>query len=400
MIKYIHYILQVWWHELDMVRHNAGLLLFVLVVPLAYPLLYSAIYTTEQVLDVPIAVVDMSHTQRSRDYIRRVDANPTVNVMYRCDLGQAQELMRREKVYAILRIPESFDRDIVRGKQTVVGFYSDLRSMLYYKGALLAATDASLQMNAEIKVSQYMPGTTDKVDEIAAHPVTSDYVALFNPQSGVASFLLPAVMMLIIQQLLFLAVSTSFGLIRERNGYCGIPKEVPDYQNPICIVLGKAFLYFPAFFLIGIYMYAGVTPIFGFLQFGDYVVFLKFMVPFVLACIFMGITLSYFIYRGEDAMLLFIFMSLPLLFLSGMSWPLAAEPKFWQAVSWFFPSSFATHGYARIMAMGANLHDVAFEYRGLWMQCGVYGLTSVLMYWNELNRRSICWPKANATKNV
>ena len=100
----------------------------------------------------------------------------------------------------------------------------------------------------------------------------------------------------------------------------------------------------------------------------------------------MGITMSAFIYRSEDAMLLYIFMSVPLLFLSGMSWPVASEPMFWRYVSWIFPSTFGMHGYVRIMGTGASLDQVAFEYRGLWIQCAVYFLTACLVYRHEFKK--------------
>lgn len=370
------------------VLHNSGLVLFCLIVPLAYPLLYSFVYTNETVREVPMAVVDECHSGMSREFARLVDATPDVEVLYHTDLAQAQELMRREKVYSILRIPSSFERDVTRGDQTYIGLYSDMRCMLYYKASLLAASTASLKMNADIKVTRYMPGSTDRQDEIIKAPVTNSYVALYNPQSGVASFLIPAVLMLMIQQLLFLSIGTSMGLYRERHGGIGIPSDNSYYRNPISIVIGKAAFYMPVFMLVAVYMYAGVTSGFSFLNLADYVTFLRFAVPYVLACVFMGIALSGFIYRSEDAMLLYIFMSVPLLFLSGMSWPVASEPMFWQYVSWIFPSTFGMHGYVRLMGTGATLSQVHTEYVGLWIQCGVYFVLSLAVYWNELRRLS------------
>ena len=385
-MKQLNNIIQVWYAELQQVFHNFGLVIFCILVPLAYPLLYTFVYTNENVSDVPIAIVDESHSSLSRQFGRMVDACPEVEVLYHCDLAQAQELMRREEIYAIVRIPHSFASDLADGRQTYIGLYSDMRCMLYYKAALLSATNVSLEMNADIKVNNYLRPTTDRQSEIMKAPVTSQYIALYNPQSGMASFLIPAVLILILQQLLLLSIGTSMGVTREANGGIGIPACNAYYSNPLCIVLGKTLFYLPLFLLIAIYMYAGVTEWFSLLSLGDYLTFLRFIFPYVLACVLLGITMSGLIYRSEDSMMLFVFMSLPLLFLSGMSWPLAAEPKFWQYVSWLFPSSFGTHGYARIMGTGASIEDVAFEYRSLWIQCGVYFVTSCCLYWHELRK--------------
>lgn len=386
-MKYFNYITQVWYAEMHQVLHNFGLIIFSILVPLAYPLLYTFVYTNETVREVPVAIVDECHSNMSREFARKVDACSEVEVLYHCDAAQAQELMRREKIYAYLLIPSSFDKDIAKGRQTYIGLYSDMRCMLYYKAALLSATNVSLEMNADIKTNNYLRPTTDRQAEIMKAPVTNSYVPLYNPQSGVASFLIPAVLMLIIQQLLFLSIGTSMGITREKNGGTGIPSDNPYFRNPLCIVIGKALFYVPLFMLIALYMYAGVTDWFSLLSLGDYATFLAFIFPYVLACTLMGISMSAFLYRSEDPMLLYIFMSVPLLFLSGMSWPVAAEPMFWRYVSWLFPSSFGTHAYARIMGTGATLHEVAFEWKGLWIQCAVYGVTAIMVYWHELRRK-------------
>lgn len=386
-MKYLSNLLHVWYDEMMHVTHSFGLIIFCFLVPLAYPLLYAFVYTNETVREVPIAIVDECHSALSREFGRKVDATSEVEVVYHTDLAQAQELMRREEVYCIVRIPSSFERDLAAGRQTNVALYSDMRCMLYYKAALVAASVVSLDMNADIKVSRYMQGTTDRQEQIAAAPVTNSYLSLYNPQSGVASFLIPAVLMLMIQQLLFLTTGTSMGMWREANHGIGLPlQSAHAYDHPLSVVLGKLVFYLPVFLLVAIYMYAGVTDWFSLLQLGDYVTFLRFVTPYIIACTLMGITMSGVIRRGEDAMLIYIFMSVPLLFVSGMSWPVAAEPAFWRYFSYLFPSTFGMHGYVRIMGTGASLSQVAFEYRGLWIQCGVYLLTACLVYRQELKR--------------
>ena len=165
----------------------------------------------------------------------------------------------------------------------------------------------------------------------------------------------------------------------SREKYMGsvIPFHQP-YKNPIHIVLGKTLFYFLLYLVMGIYMFTFVTRIFGLPQLGHYGTFLAFLVPYLLSCIFMGMTLSFLVWRREDCIMLFVFLSVPLLFLSGISWPGAAIPAFWKYTSWLFPSTFGLNGYVRLTGMGASLNDIAFEYKGLWIQVTVYFLTACL----------------------
>lgn len=383
-MKSIRNIFHIWYDELADMFKDKGILIFVIFVPLFYPLLYSWVYTNEVVREVPAAVVDDSRTPQSREFIRMVDATPDVDVVAHCTtVAEAEELLRRREAFGIIRIPESFTKDIWHGDQTVVGIYSDMSSMLYYKALLLATTKVSLEMNADIKVERHMHGTTDRQDEIQHTPIEYDYVALYNPQSGFAAFLIPPVLMLILQQTLLLGIGMSAGRMRERFRGSLVPFH-HDYKNPVYIVLGKAAAYFGIYIVMAVYAFTIVTHGFSLPQLGDLATLTAFVVPFLLACIFLAMVLSSLVWRREDCILLFVCLSVPLLFISGISWPGAAVPAFWKAVSCLFPSTFGMNGYVRIQSMGATLSDVAFELRGLWIQAGVYFLLACLIYRRQI----------------
>lgn len=383
-MKSIRNIFHIWYDELADMFKDKGILIFVIFVPLFYPLLYSWVYTNEVVREVPAAVVDDSRTTQSREFIRMVDATPDVDVVAHCTtVAEAEELLRRREAFGIIRIPESFTKDIWHGDQTVVGIYSDMSSMLYYKALLLATTKVSLEMNADIKVERHMHGTTDRQDEIQHTPIEYDYVALYNPQSGFAAFLIPPVLMLILQQTLLLGIGMSAGRMRERFRGSLVPFH-HDYKNPVYIVLGKAAAYFGIYIVMAVYAFTIVTHGFSLPQLGDLATLTAFVVPFLLACIFLAMVLSSLVWRREDCILLFVCLSVPLLFISGISWPGAAVPAFWKAVSCLFPSTFGMNGYVRIQSMGATLSDVAFELRRLWIQAGVYFLLACLIYRRQI----------------
>jgi len=99
-------------------------------------------------------------------------------------------------------------------------------------------------------------------------------------------------------------------------------------------------------------------------------------------------TASIAIRNRETCMLIFVFTSVPLLFISGISWPGSAVPTFWKYVSYIFPSTHGINGFVRINNMGASLHEVSFEYRALWLQAGFYFLTTFWVYrWQILQSR-------------
>lgn len=381
--------------ELKAVFKDQGVLIFFLLVPLAYPLLYAFIYTGEVVREVPAAVVDMNKSTLSREFIRKVDATPDVKIQSHCaDMEEAKLLLKESKVYGVIYIPESFSSDITKGIQTQVTLYCDMSGMLYYKAILTASTEVSLKMNKAIKAKR-AGNTTDRQDEISATPITYEAVNLFNPQAGYASFLLPAVLILIIQQTLLLGVGLSAGTARENNRFRDLVPLSRQYQGTLRIVLGKSSAYFIIYAIVSAYILCVVPKIFSLVQIAQAGTLAAFILPYVLSCIFFAMTCSIFIHHREACMMIYVFTSVPLLFISGVSWPGSAIPKFWRVISWLFPSTFGINGYIAINSMGATLDQVLPEFRALWIQTGVYFLTTCIVY-----RRQIMLSRSHAMERL
>ncbi len=384
----IHDLFYIWKREFQTTFRDQGVLIFFILVPLMYPLIYGFIYTNEVVREVPVIVVDDSHSSLSREFIRKVDATADVEIKTYCsNMEEAKQLMKERKAYGLIYVPSNFSKDIALGKQTKVSIYCDMSGLLYYKGILLSATAVSLDMNKNIKISR-AGNTTNRQDEITAHPIDYDNVALFNPQNGFAAFLIPAVLILLIQQTLLLGIGLSAGTAREHNRFKDLVPINRHYNGTLRIVMGKGLSYFMVYSIISVYVLCVVPRIFNLNQIGQPDALILFMLPYLAACIFFAMTASIAIRNRETCMLIFVFTSVPLLFISGISWPGAAIPTFWKYVSYIFPSTFGINGFVRINNMGASLNEISTEYKALWIQAGVYFLTTCWVYrWQILSSR-------------
>ena len=383
VVQGIYDLFYIWKQEFRTTFRDQGVLIFFVLVPLVYPLIYSFIYTNETIREVPTVVVDNSRSSLSREYLRKVDASPETSIVAYCaDMEEAKLMLKDRKAYGIIYIPAHFSDDIVQGKQTQVSIFCDMSGLLYYKALLTANTNVSLAMNAAIKMER-AGNTTARQDEITAYPIEYEDVAIFNPTNGFAAFLIPAVLILIIQQTLLLGIGLSAGTAREHNQFKDL---VPPrhYNGTLRIVMGKGLSYFMVYSLVAVYILCVVPRLFSLNQIAIPGVLTLFTLPYLTACIFFAMTASIAIRNRETCMLLFVFTSVPLLFLSGISWPGSAMPSFWRYFSYLFPSTFGINGYVRINSMGATLNEVAFEYRALWMQTGIYFLTTCFVYRRQI----------------
>ena len=380
----LHDVFHICVQELRQTFRDEGMLIFFILVPLAYPVLYSWIYQEQLVREVPVVVVDDSNSSRSREFTRLFDASPDVAVVARCtDMAEARKAVGRQEAFGIIRIPSSFATDIARGKQTAVVLYCDMSIMLNYKAILQTATAVAGDMNAGIQISQ-SGNTTARQDEITTRPLDFDEVALFNPTGGYADFILPGVLILILHQTLLLGIGLGAGTAREQNRYEDLVPVSRHYNGTFRIVMGKAWSYFMIYLAVGAYVILAVPAMFGFLQLLSAGPLLALMTPFLLATIFFGMTISCIVRYRENILLIVVFTTVPLLFLSGMSWPQSAMPGAWQAVAGLFPSTFGIRGFIRLNTMGATLQDIRTEYIALWIQTVAYFLAACAVYRHQL----------------
>ena len=376
-VKDVFYI---WAKEMRQTFTDEGVLIFFLIVPIFYPLLYSWAYSNEVVRDVPVAIVDLSHSHQSRQFIRQFDASPNTKAAYYCNsIEEARELVGKQVVHGVLYFPPDFQTLTNRMEQTHVSVYCDMSLMLTYKAIFQTAQEVASDMNTKLQIA--MSGNyTDREDEISTHPLAFDEVPVFNPTGGYGSFLIPAVLILIIQQTLLLGIGLAAGTARETNRYRDLVPVSRHYNGVFRIVFGKLLAYFMIFCVIAAYLTIIVPRLFGFTTLLSAGPLIGLLLPFILASIFFGMMLSCVVRYRENVILLVIFSSLPFLFISGVSWPQSSVPGVWRGISILIPSTFGIRGFIRLNTMGATLSDIRLEYQALWIQTFVYFIATCLVY--------------------
>lgn len=376
----------IWREEQRNVFKDAGVMIFFFLVPLMYPLLYAFIYNNEVVHEAKLVVVDPSDTYLSREFTRRVNATADVQVVSVCtDMEEAKRMLDEKKAYGILLFPSEFSKDLHEGRQTTVSLYCDMSALLFYKAFLLSATEVSLDMGKELR-KQAHPASTDELERITVDPIPYESVALFNSQNGFASFLVPAILILVIQQTLVLGIGMLGGTAREKNRFHTLVPVSRHFNGTLRIVLGKSLTYLLLYVVVCIWALGIVPKLFSLPQVGGGGTILLFVLPYLFACIFFSMTLSGFMTSRESPMLVFVFTSVILLFISGVSWPKEAIPPFWRAVGYLFPSTPGIQGFIRINTSGASLSEVAGEYQTLWVQTGAYFMAACLVYRYQIIR--------------
>ena len=380
-------MLRIWMREFQLIFKDVGVMVIIFAVPLVYPMLYSFIYYPEVVRELPIAIVDLSHSSESRLFTRNLNATPELSVVSNSmSMDEAIELFKKREVRGIVQIPETFSSDILLKRQTTISAYADMEFFLYYKALMTGTSFVALETGKQIQVKNLVnDGLTERQAEVTAEPLKLVDNAMANQAGGFASYGIPAALILIIQQTLILAIGILAGTARERHPFGTLVPLDRKRMGTLRLVAGKSAAYFTIYAMLCVYMLGMIPRWFGYAHSANFTELIALISPFLLSSIFFGLTLSVVFKNRESAMILYLFTSIPLLFLSGIIWPLSNFSPVWLVVREIFPSSNAMFGFIKMNSLGATIFETRKEIMSLWIQTGVYFLTACLAYAYQVN---------------
>ncbi|WP_445955101.1 ABC transporter permease [Yeosuana sp.] len=335
---------------------------------------YTYIYSNQVVQEVPVAIVNQDATKLSRDYMSMLDASEGLKVMPNyIDLQEAKTAYYSKNVMGIIIIPKNFEKNIKQGKQTDVVTFSDASNMLFYKKVLGDVSVITGYFNAGIAIKKEMlqakPYNQATQEYFPIKPIST---SLFNYSSGYANYLIPILTALLVQLILLMAMGVLNGSRNEDSNFKLHFPRLLHSGGTIPVLLGKAFLYF-MFFLIIIPIQIGIVySIFNIpVRSPLYLIYL-FLIPYIFAVIFLGITISSLFKKREDSIIFLVLISIPSLMLSGLSFPVQSFPIFYRYLAQLLPSTPGIDGFVKLTQMNASFFNVLKEWKSLWLLTCIY----------------------------
>src|SRR5690606_38544620 len=143
--------------------------------------LYPQPYLGEVVREVPIIVVDQDNSVTSRELLRRIDSYDTVQIAGSVpDMVAATRALQDRQAFAIVVIPEFFERDLLAGRSAPIAAYGDASYFLLYNSTMTVITSAARQMGAEITAERLVAQGKGAMAAASVQPMTISAVPLFN----------------------------------------------------------------------------------------------------------------------------------------------------------------------------------------------------------------------------
>ena len=366
-------------NELQRIFRDPGVTVIFIVATLAYPLIYKAIYWNEQITNVPVAVVDLSNSPQSRAFLHKWNATPDIRLTHTCiSMAVAEQLLRDQKVHGIIYFPRDFASQLADPLgQAHISLYCDMSSFLYMKAIYLSCNQVMLEDMRNIQIDRYeQMGVGKEFAWALVQDAPYHETALFTPTGGYGSFLIPAVLVLILHQTLFFGICMLGGTAREEN------QENFGIRN----LIGRSLAYFLIYYALAAILLGFYPRLFDIPHIGSIGDVLLLLIPYLLAVIFFSLCVSVFIRNRESGLVLLISSSLIFLFMAGISWPKEMIPDAWWYIACCIPYTFGSHAFIHINSMGASLATTGTEFIALCIQTVVYFLLACGLFYMRKNR--------------
>jgi len=344
--------------ETDIIRHDRNIFIVLFLAPVAYALFLGTIFINKVETNVPIIVIDNDRTSISRSLIRSFDSHQRLLVTgVEPDFEAAKEDIIESRAQAIVYIPRDFEAGMKSGQASNLEIYLNTARFLPSNDIYKAVNEVALTMAAGIRLRYFQTrgfGTDQAADLV--QPLSGEVRPLFNVTESYGNFLLPGLLVLILQQTLLFGLSMS--IARERETMTLTSLFTASGGNSLVAVMGKGIPYFLLYVSYTIFSLVVFFSILSLDVLGSLSALAALMVLFLIAVIGFAVFVSSFFKREIQALQFLIFSSLPLFLLSGYSWPVWAMPWPLRAVTQLLPGTPLFQTFVRVTQMGAGWQHI------------------------------------------
>ena len=362
-------------NEYRTIFSDGGVMLILIFALFIYATAYSLAYAPQVLRNVPIGVIDLSQTSTSRALTETFNAGPNTYVAYQpADMAEAKKLFFDREIYGIVYIPSDYEEKLLGGQQAVVAIYCDASYFLMYRQVFQEVVPTIGNTGAMVEFQRLIAkGANIPQAQATTQPVIYQARNIFNPYLGYGTFVMPAIIMVIIQQTMLIGIGMIGGTWREHGLYHKLCPAGRRHMSTLPIVLGRGLVYASLYAVTCFYILGLHYRLFHYPMNGATGTILLFMAVYMAACIGLSIAVSTLFRYRENSLLFLLWTSIPLLMLSGVSYPREGIPDWLFQFGQLFPSSHGVNAFIRIQTMGASLSEVFAEIKALVILAVIYG---------------------------
>jgi len=353
--------------ELRALAGRKQYLMLAVLSPLAYALLFTAVYWHKEVTKIPVTIVDQDHSALSREITQALLSTQTFKLgAYSESVNDFREQAIRGDSHACFVFPRHFERDVKSGRGPKIAAWVDASNILVGNVAIAAVSEVvgTYAVGIDIRKSEMRGTAPSGAPLMITQPIRDEYRIWYNPSFNYnyANFMLMGLVVISIQLLTLLLTAGAGAREIEDNSISDLRSISP---RPVSVIAGKAMAYTGIMFPAGAIALHLPFVMLGVPMRGSEPTLLAITLWFIAMLAVLGIGASALLKDSLRATEVFAIVAMPSYLASGYTWPSFSMPGVMESVSYALPLTPYLMAFRKITLLGDSLSYLAPQLVGL-----------------------------------
>ena len=351
-----------WKDLMELFRNRMGLVLLILM-PIFMMTMVGFIYPSETSLNnVPIALVNedagFGDYSLSSTFIMALETiNDNAGMMeltVASNLNDVREMIQTGDAEGGIIISSDFTSNIMSGKQGTVTIVTDqsnpqmsamiqavLGEVFEQMGTALAQQNIAAQLGIDVNNALAV-----------VKPYNIQVKGSIEGEFSYFDFIAPGIMAMTVMMSVMTGLPAAISHEREVGTLDGM---MVAPINRLSVILGKTLAQMARGILQGVLILVLAITLFGVTVHGSILLVFALLLLGVFSFVGLGVVLTSFAKEQETAVMLMTTIMFPMMFLSGVFFPIEQMPWFMQAISKVLPLTYVADALRKVMVLGADI---------------------------------------------
>ncbi len=314
--------------------------------------------------DTPIALVNNDSGSLGSTFITQLETiNNNTGMMKfsgATDFNDIKTKLQNNDISGGIIIPENFSSEIQAGRQgliTIVIDQSNPQMSLTIQGVLTKTIDAMGTQSAIYNLNNRF-----NVSITTANAMVTPYVVeskgIVPGEPNYFQFVAPGIIAMVVMMALMTGLPHAISYEKDIGTLDGM---LAAPINRLSIILGKVMAQTVRGMIQGFIILILAVALFGVIIEGNILLVIFLILLTVFSFVGLGILITSFTENEETATMVMMTLMFPMMFLSGVFFPLQQMPWYMQGLAKFLPLTYATTALRKVMVLGADISAVSTE---------------------------------------
>ncbi|MBE3136210.1 MAG: ABC transporter permease [Thermoplasmata archaeon] len=361
----VSHSLWICWKDLLEFSRSKLRLVMLILMPLFMMVMIGFIFPSgNSISDTPIALANTDTGLMGNTFVAQLNAINNKTGMMKLsnakDFESIKTKLQNSEINGGIIIPENFSSNLLSEKQgyiTIVIDQSNPQMSMTIQGVL---SQTIVAMGEQMAIHQlnikYNVSTTQATSMVKPYTVQSKGIVPGEP--NYFQFVAPGIIAMVVMMALMTGLPHAISYEKDMGTLDGL---LTAPINRLSIILGKVMAQTIRGMIQGFIILLLAVVLFGVVIEGSILLVIALIILTVFSFVGLGILITSFTDKEETATMVMMTLMFPMMFLSGVFFPLQQMPGYMQTFAHFLPLTYATAALRKVMVLGADIPAVGTE---------------------------------------